>query len=171
MSELDINFLLKAVDNENHAHLLNLTNKIIHKQKNDILQKLQLKRDLLKSFHKKLKNYRFVSELHEVQYGAYIRWINLKKQNDIKLTNGGIICDICVNDNGLWIKCKNNMNRFFQLNFEECIVFQKINDQERILLSVLDFLDKDDNESNDSSDSDDAEYSDNSNSDSDSDNE
>jgi len=167
MSELDINFLLKAVDNENNEHLLNLTNKIIHKQKNDILQKLQLKRDLLKSFHKKLKNYRFVSELHEVQYGAYIRWINLKKQNDIKLTNGGIICDICVNDNGLWIKCKNNMNRFFQLNFEECIVFQKINDQERILLSVLDFLDKDDNDSNNSSDSDDAEYSDNSNSDND----
>ena len=144
MSELDINSLLKAVDNENNEHLLNLTNQIIKKQKNDILQKLQLKRETLKIFHTKLKNYRFVSELHEIQYGAYIRWINLKKNDNIKLTNGGIICDICVNDNGLWIKCKNSMNRFFQLNFEECIVFQRINEQEKILLSVLDFLDNDD---------------------------
>ena len=83
MSELDINSLLKAVDNENNEHLLNLTNQIIKKQKNDILQKLQLKRETLKNFHKKLKNYRFVSELHEIQYGAYIRWINLKKNDNI----------------------------------------------------------------------------------------
>ena len=41
MSELDINSLLKAVDNENNEHLINLTNQIIKKQKNDILQKLQ----------------------------------------------------------------------------------------------------------------------------------
>ena len=143
MSELDINFLLKAVDNENNEHLLNLTNEIIKKQKNDILQQLQLERNILKSYHKKLKHYRFVSELHEVQYGAYIRWINLKKSDKIKLTNGGIICDINVNDTGLWIKCKNNMNHFFQLKFDECIVFQKINEQERILLSVMDFLNKD----------------------------
>ena len=42
MSELDINSLLKAVDNENNEHLLNLTNQIIKKQKNDILQNINL---------------------------------------------------------------------------------------------------------------------------------
>ena len=108
--------------------------------KNDMLQKLQLPKETLKTYHKKLKDYRYVGELHEIRYGAYIRWINLKNIDNIRLTNGGIICDIQVTNTGLWIKCKNNMNRFFQLKLDECLIFQKLSDQERILLKALDYL-------------------------------
>ena len=43
--------------------------------KNNILQKLQLDRETLKSFHKKLKGYRYCVDMADVQYGYYIRWI------------------------------------------------------------------------------------------------
>lgn len=140
MSELDVEQLLKALDNDENESMIDLTTSKIKSIKNDMLQKLQLPRDTLKNYHKKLKDYRYVGELHEIRYGAYIRWINLKNIDNIRLTNGGIICDIQVTNTGLWIKCKNNMNRFFQLKLDECLIFQKLSDQERILLKALDYL-------------------------------
>jgi len=125
MSDLNIENLLKALDNDENESLIDLTTRKIKSMKNDMLQKLQLPKERLKEYHKKLKDYRYVGELHEIRYGAYIRWINLKNIDHLKLTNGGIICDIQVTDTGLWIKCKNNMNRFFQLKLDECPIFQK----------------------------------------------
>jgi hypothetical protein len=40
------------------------------------------------------------------------------------------------------IFCKNNMNRLFQLKMSENIIFQKVSDQEKILLQVMDYLRK-----------------------------
>ena len=51
-----------------------------------------------------------------MKYGSYIRWISLKNPENLKLTNGGIVCEMKVGDNGIVIVCKNNFNRFFQLN-------------------------------------------------------
>jgi len=140
MSELDVEQLLQALDNDENESMIDLTTLKIKSIKNDMLQKLQLPKKTLKNYHKKLKDYRYVGELHEIRYGAYIRWINLKNIDNIRLTNGGIICDIQVTNTGLWIKCKNNMNRFFQLKLDECLIFQKLSDQERILLKALDYL-------------------------------
>ena len=36
----------------------------------------------------------------------------------------------------------NNRNRIFQIKFDECVIFQKISDQEYIILQVLDHLEK-----------------------------
>lgn len=140
MSDLNIENLLKALDNDENESLIDLTTRKIKSMKNDMLQKLQLPKERLKEYHKKLKDYRYVGELHEIRYGAYIRWFNLKNIDHLKLTNGGIICDIQVTDTGLWIKCKNNMNRFFQLKLDECLIFQKLSDQEKIILKALDYL-------------------------------
>ncbi len=39
-----------------------------------------------------------------------------------------------------WVTCKNAYKRIFRLNFSECLVFQKITQQEHILLKVMDYL-------------------------------
>ena len=56
------------------------------------------------------------------------------------MTNGGIVCEIKVCDDGIHVVCKNNMNRMFQLNLSENLVFQRLNDQERVLLAALQYL-------------------------------
>ena len=76
----------------------------------------------------------------DIQFGSYIRWISLKNPDKIKLTNGGIICDIQVKNNGIHIVCRNNMHRFCQLLMSENLIFQKLTDQENVLLSVMDHL-------------------------------
>lgn len=136
------NVLQKALDNENNSSIMNLNSKKIKSIKNDYLQKLLLSRDKLKEYHHKLKEYRYVDDLSDIQYGRYIRWINLKNPDNIKLTNGGIILDIKILETGIHLVCKNNMNQRFQIKIDENIIFQKLSDQEKILIAALDYLDK-----------------------------
>ena len=67
MSELNIEHILKALENEDNENILQLDHEKISKMKNDILQKLGLSRDKLKQYHKSLKNYRFIDELPDLQ--------------------------------------------------------------------------------------------------------
>ena len=106
MSELDIDNLLNALENETNTSIMNLSSVKIKSIKNNILQKLQLERETLKNFHKKLKDYRYCSDMADVQYGYYIRWIPLKNPENLKLTNGGILMDIDIINNCVQLKVK-----------------------------------------------------------------
>lgn len=143
-SKLDIEKLLHALDNEDNADIIKNDNEKINKDKNDILQKLQLSREMIKTLHQKLKQYRYVDNLDSVRYGSYIRWISIKNPDPelIKLTNGGIICNIEVFNEDIYITVKNNMNRLFKIKMSENLVFQKIMQQEQVILSAMKYLNK-----------------------------
>jgi hypothetical protein len=134
------NFFMKALDNENNDGIQKYNTSLIKQIKNDYLQKLLLPREKLKDFHLKLKDYRYVDDLTDIQYGRYIRWINLNNPNNIKLTTGGIIIDIKILASGIHVVCKNNKNHRFQIKIDECFIFQKLTDQEKIILYALDHV-------------------------------
>ena len=79
--------LLDALENDSNSSIINLTTRKIQEHKNTILQQIQLPREKLKTYNKKLKNYRYCSDLKDIQYGFYIRWIPLKDMNNLNLTN------------------------------------------------------------------------------------
>ena len=138
---MEVNRLFDALENETNVSIMDQTSRKIKAQKNNILQKLQLPRSQLKNFHKKLKHYRYCSDLRDIQYGYYIRWIPLKDPNNIKLTNGGLTCDVQIINNQIHLRCKNNRGCMMQLKFDENIIFQKLSPQEKVILSVLDYVD------------------------------
>jgi hypothetical protein len=140
MSENDIAHLMHALDNDSNSSIMNLTSGKIKNEKNNILQKIQLSREKLKEFHKKLKKYRYCPELKDVEYGFYIRWISLKSVGDLKLTKGAFVCEIKSIHDEIHIVCKNGMNRMMQLKFDEALIFQKLSDQEEVILGILDYL-------------------------------
>lgn len=140
MNDSYIEEVMKSLDNTKNEEIMQLTNAKIKDQKNNILQQLQLERTALKTLHTKLREYRYVDEISDLQYGYYIRWISLKDPNNIKLTNGAHICDIKILNEGIHIVCRNGYNKFMQLNLDENIVFQKLTDQEKIILKTLDYL-------------------------------
>ena len=78
----------------------------------------------------KLKHYRYVDELHELKIGGYVRWINVNNLD--KLMNGGFVVQIDIEDEGTRILCKNR-GKLFQFWMDECIIFQKITDQEHLI--------------------------------------
>ena len=147
---MDIDKLLHALNNEGNEAIVDLDYRKIAKAKNDILQQLNLPRADLITFQTKLKAYRYIDDLADIRYGSYIRWISLKNPSVIKLTNGGIICDIKAHNavgtsaggavagaDDIIIKCKNKMNHIFQIKMSEVILFQKLTEQEQVILSAL----------------------------------
>jgi hypothetical protein len=140
MSSLDVEKLIAALGNEDNECVMEMTYEKISKMKNDILQRLRLSPEELKSMHSKLKAYRFVDELPELKYGSYIRWIPLTDPENIKLTSGGIVCEMKVGNDGIVVTCKNRFNHMFSIKMQENLIFQKITDQERVLISALSYL-------------------------------
>lgn len=131
-----------ALEKESNKSILELTTAKIKKEKNDILQRLQLSREVLKEYHASLKHYRFVDSLDDVILGNFIRWINLSNPENIKLTNGAFVADFKETPTTIYIVCKNHFGRFFNIDINKCLLFQKLNDQEETLLAVINYLEK-----------------------------
>tara|TARA_B100000482_G_C12612541_1_gene299707 strand:+ start:155 stop:580 length:426 start_codon:yes stop_codon:yes gene_type:complete len=136
---LDISSLLKALDNDNNENIMDLDLDKIQKMKHNILSELELSENKYSSIMNSLREYKYIDEIPDLDYGHYIRWIPLKNPTNIKLTNGGILCDIKVNEQ-VSLLCKNRSNRFFQIKLDECLVFQKLSEQEKIILNVINYL-------------------------------
>ena len=139
---MDITLLQEALQNEDNLSIVNKNIQEISKHKNDILQKLGLKKDDLKQFNSKLKDYRYVDDIKDLVYGSNIRWINLKKIHDIKITNGSLLCDIKILDKGVALCLKTFTNNHLTIYLNENLVFQKISTQEKIILKAINYLNK-----------------------------
>lgn len=141
MNNLNEEEIMKALNNCKNENILTLTKESISKEKNDILQKLQLKGDNLKSFFKRLKSYKYISNPDDLNLGNYIRWINLTK-NTINLTNGALIVKIFNNKGSVEILCRNNRNCIFKIKYDSNLIFQKLSNEENVIISLLSFLKK-----------------------------
>ena len=135
-----MNTLLRALDNENNENIFKKTSKQIIKEKYNILSELNLDDDTIQDLLQKLQEYMYVDEMPDITSGSYIKWIPLSNTDNIKLTRGAIVCDIDIINNEVLINCKNFANKFFMLNLNKSIIFRKLNDQEKILLSVSNYL-------------------------------
>jgi hypothetical protein len=140
---MDVEQLISALDNENNDSIMNLTTKKILDMNLNILKELHLDNDTTLNYLKKLKGYRYVDEISDIKYGSFIRWIPITDPTYLPLHYSGIICDIKITDNGVLIVCKNFMHRHYTFKMDECLIFQKLSQQEQILLSALDHLDND----------------------------
>jgi hypothetical protein len=130
-----------AIENSKNNSIIKLNSYKIVKFKETILLNLNLSETDRDEFLEKLINYRLADEISDLELGNYIRWISIKEDvNEIKLTNGGYILSIDIEESGVHIKCKNYMNRIFQIRLHENIIFQKLTNEEVLLLKVLDYL-------------------------------
>jgi hypothetical protein len=139
---MDVEKLLKALDNEENSKFMNLTTKKINDMKSEILKELQLSHQEITEIMRKLKEYMYVDEMNELRHGAFIRWIPIKDPDNLHLTAGGLLCAINVTDDGVSLTCKNFAHKHYQIKMDECLVFQKLTNQEQVLLLAMDHLAK-----------------------------
>ena len=140
MEDDDYQKLLDIVTKQEDNTILHTSLENMKKHKENLLHELHLPDDETKQLLEKLKSYRYVMELPDLEIGSYIRWINLNHGDNIHLTNGSFICDIMIMDNGIQIKCRNRFGKFHQLKFDEHLIFQKISEQEHIILNLLECI-------------------------------
>jgi hypothetical protein len=141
---MDVNKLLKALDDDSNENLLNFTSKQILEMNLKIINELQLERKDALELMQKIKGYRYIDELDDLKYGTYLRWIPLNNPSNIYITKGALFCEYKIKDDGVYLICKNYgfPNKHFQIKLDENLVFQKLTDQELVLLSALDHLSK-----------------------------
>jgi hypothetical protein len=86
-----------------------------------------------------LTEYYYIEQIYQFQKGRYIRW--LRKNMDVpKLTNGGVVMDVIFREKGgTYILCMTNQRRPCQLRFDDCHFFQKLTDEEQLVLAVTDY--------------------------------
>jgi hypothetical protein len=144
---MDVNKLMNALDNENNESIMNLTSKKIFEMNFNIIKELHLDKPTTIDYLKKLKGYRYVDELNDLKHGCFIRWIPITDPAYLPLHHCGMVCDIKITDNGVLITCKNFMHRHYTFKMDECLIFQKLTTQEKVIIHALDHLDntKDDN--------------------------
>lgn len=141
---MDVNKLLKALDDETNENLLDFTSEKMKEMNLKIIKELQLPRNQTLDIMKKLRDYKYVDEMNDLKYGTYIRWIPINNPNIIILTKGAIFCEMKITDDGVFLVCKNYgySSKHFQLKMDTNLIFQKLTTQEQILLSALDHLAK-----------------------------
>jgi len=141
---MDVSKLLKALDDDSNETLLNFTSDKIKEMNLNIVKELQLPRKDTLDIMNKLREYKYVDEMNELKYGAYIRWIPIEDPTNIYLTKGALFCEMKITDDGVFCVCKNfgYTMRHFQLSMDKNLIFQRLTDQELVLLSALDHLSK-----------------------------
>jgi hypothetical protein len=139
---MDTNKLLKALDDESNETLMNFTTKKIREMNLKILKELELPKKELIDIFNKLKDYKYVDEMNELKYGTFLRWIPIEDPTNIQLTKGAIFCEMKITDDGVFCVCKNFgfPVRHFRISMDKNLIFQKLTDQELVLLSALDHL-------------------------------
>ncbi len=147
---LDVDKLEKALDNTKNESIMNFTTKKITELNYKILQELNLDNKTTMEYLKKLKDYKYVDELPELKHGGFIRWIPINDPNYLPLNTCGIVCDIKIADEGVFVTCKNFMHRHYNFKMDDVLIFQKLTTQEQIILSALDHLDEDDSKNTNS---------------------
>ena len=139
---MDVNKLLKAIDDDSNETLLNFTTDKIREMNLNILKELHLPRQETIDIFNKLKYYKYVDEMSDLKYGTFLRWIHIEDPTNIHLKKGAIFCEIKITDEGTYCVCKNfgYSQRHFQISIDKNLIFQKLTDQELVLLSALDHL-------------------------------
>ena len=123
---MDVNNLLKALDDETNENLLNFTTDKIREMTLDILNELNLSKKETTNIYNKLKDYKYIDEMSDLKYGMFLRWIPIENPENIYLTQGSLFCEKKIKDEGVFCVCKNFgfPARHFQINMDKNLIFQ-----------------------------------------------
>ena len=138
---MELEEIIKAVENDKNSHILNLTTVKNHKIKINILSELSLSKTEIMYYMKKLKTYRYVDQMDELKQGGFIRWIDIRNPDNISLSNVAIFCEFKITDLGVSVVYKNFQGkRQYEFKMEEALIFEKLSYQEEILMKIMDKL-------------------------------
>ena len=141
---MNVQKLLQALDDETNETLFNFTTDKIREMTLNILKELHLSKQETIDMYNKLKDYKYVDEMNDLKYGTYVRWIPIDDPTNVHLTKGALFCEMKITDDGVFCICKNMgySKRHFRISMDTNLIFQKLTEQELVLLSALDHLTK-----------------------------
>jgi hypothetical protein len=155
---LDVNAILSAMNKTENNTIANTTLKKIHARRHEILASMNLTPEKLAEFERKLHMYRVIENPYDLKHNQLIRWIPLRSlEARPYVTLGGTLFRVRENvEDKMHIVTIRNIKRFvFNIRFELNVVFQRLSQEELLILRVLEYIDAD-NDAGDAGDAGDA---------------
>lgn len=144
---LDITAILSAMNKTENNTIANMTFKKIAARRHEILSSLNLTPEKMEEFERKLTMYRVIESPHDLKHNQLIRWIPLRSlEARPYVTLGGCLFRVKQNEtDGLHIVTIRNVKRFvFNIKFELNVVFQRLSQEELLILRAVEFVEADD---------------------------
>lgn len=137
---VDVNDLLISIEKETHEYLENKTFKTIAE---DIFNELSSIESISlvekEALCGKLKDFFLVKDISELRKSRYLRYI---KKGGAKLSCGGFFTKLFVNNGIVYIGMVIFGGRFISVRYDDCIFFQKLTDDEKIILLSFDYIEQ-----------------------------
>jgi hypothetical protein len=144
---LDINAILSAMNKRENNTIANMTLKKIETRRHEILSSLNLTPEKMEEFERKLHMYRVIEDPHDLKHNQLIRWIPLRSLDTRPyVTLGGCLFSVKQNEtDGIHLVTIRNVKRFvFNIKFELNVVFQRLSQEELLILRAVEFVESDD---------------------------
>lgn len=142
LSTININELLDTLEDDNKSsYLENKTLKMINKEVYDAISELGCSEEQHVDLYSRLMGYRLVSEICYLHVGKFVKAI--RRDGSAKISMMGIVSNIKFNDNGILIRIivpSSKKNLHMNYLFDNYITFQKLSDNEQLILMAYDTL-------------------------------
>ena len=126
---------------ENRSYLEGKTVADITRDMFDAINELGLTEDILNKCLKRLEEYRYVDRVCDLVNGRLTCWIK-REQKPAVVRNGGILMNVNIEKNGVYILCRNFGSHFSKAKFDDCLIFQKMSMEEQLILMANEYLEK-----------------------------
>jgi hypothetical protein len=140
LANIDLDELFEHLDTTEAGSLENTSLAEISETIFEKVKELTQNAEEVEDLCSKLAEYRYVDEVFQIQPARFIRYISLEK-TPVKLASGGVVVDIKFVDSGTQVLCKSR-NRFFQIHFDNHLIFQKLSADEQLYLMACEYLEE-----------------------------
>jgi hypothetical protein len=146
LNTINIDELLNAIENDSTDYLENKTLSSISNEIFVTINQLDCTEERKKDLCEKLIDYRLVNEIYELHKGKPIKAIKLQTADEQvyqpKISIIGFVLDIKFLDNGTHVLCLKFGKRIFQYKFDNYLTFQKLTDDEHLILMAYEQIQK-----------------------------
>ena len=146
---LDINAILSAMNKTENNTIADMTLKKISARRHEILSSLNLTTEKMEEFERKLHMYRVIENPWDLKHNQMIRWIPLRSlETRPYVTLGGTLFRVRENvEEKTHIVTIRNIKRFvFNIRFELNVVFQRLSQEELMILRAVEYVCDDDDD-------------------------
>jgi len=144
---LDVNAILSAMTKSENSTIVNMTLQKIANRRQEVLSSMNLTPEKYAEFERKLQMYRVVETPDELKHNQLIRWIPLRSlETRPYLTIGGCLFRVKYNEEEcLHIVTIRNVKKFvFNIKFELNAVFQRLSQEELLILRAVEYVESED---------------------------
>ena len=145
--QLDVNAILSAMTKTENSTIANMTLPKIAARRQEVLSTMNLMPDKLEEFERKLHLYRVIEHPDELKHNQLIRWIPLRSlETRPYVTLGGCLFRVKYNEKeALHIVTIRNVKKFvFNIKFELNAVFQRLSQEELLILRAVEYVESED---------------------------